>query len=680
MSAIGIDWGAHSSVVAKKRAGGSIDVCVNDQSNRATPTMLGFEHNQMLYGEICGSRIISISKNCFTSLVQAVGSTTAPKNDLWTAVDGSMSITMGNEDMSVDITTVVGLLLRKLHSTSLEQSDEATQVAIAIPDWYSQAQIDEMDRAIKIVEIPNMEKIVFYKHSDALVAQYERCTTKGDVMIIDVGLTHTTVTRGTFSEDAPTANVESETIRLGTDFLINGLVDLCVQHTKTKYGKDVEIRSTYGHKLRTVCEKALIQLSMGPKADIQLEYWLKDEIDFDMSITREKLADKVKDQLKEIEDLITKMRRDTKFAKIEIMGGGGRCTLLKERIGKIFNVDIKDLGKSLDGSSAVAIGAIAALLKENQECEVKATEMSEDDISALEPSQAKRRRLIEIHDEETRRQEAKYALESFLFECNGWVTGPEKADINVESFGPYLEEVQEWLYTTEDEPQNFKTEDFENKLTELRERMAVDAKGLMDKKEAVKQKLEAELAELQKETDAKEKDDHDQRKLPNEERLRLAEKQRLEGNDKFKAGAYVDAVSRYGKARSHLEKMFDINPDQKEQQQKLYLSCFLNTAQCYLKATEKETVGSPNEEQLLKKVKTSCDSALDIEAENVKALFRRATALERLKKIEDADKDIQILLKIEPENAQFLNMDKRVKRAIEIAKQKEQKMYGKMFG
>ena len=54
--------------------------------------------------------------------------------------------------------------------------------------------------------------------------------------------------------------------------------------------------------------------------------------------------------------------------------------------------------------------------------------------------------------------------------------------------------------------------------------------------------LEARLAKL-KAQEAKE--DHDMRKLPNSERLRLAEKQRLEGNDMFKAGSDSDSDTVY---------------------------------------------------------------------------------------------------------------------------------------
>merc|ERR1711990_938804 len=146
----------------------------------------------------------------------------------------------------------------------------------------------------------------------------------------------------------------------------------------------------------------------------------------------------------------------------------------------------------------------------------------------------------------------------------------------------------------------------------------------------------------------------------------------------FVAKNYADAVSRYMKAQAHLGKMHDLSPQEEAEKNKILLSCFLNTAQCYLKGTQGEQEN--RDEAMYKKVKTACNSALEIDADNLKALYRRATAAEKLKDFESASKDLKRGLELDPAGKEFIQAEARVARMITIQKQKEKKMYGKMFG
>ena len=85
-------------------------------------------------------------------------------------------------------------------------------------------------------------------------------------------------------------------------------------------------------------------------------------------------------------------------------------------------------------------------------------------------------------------------------------------------------------------------------------------------------------------------------------------------------------------------------------------------------------------ESILKKVLKSCDEALEIDGASIKALFRKATALEKLGDVDAGRKCTKAGLAADAENKEFLALDRRLERAQAIAKQKAQKMYGKMFG
>merc|ERR1712232_49945 len=192
-------------------------------------------------------------------------------------------------------------------------------------------------------------------------------------------------------------------------------------------------------------------------------------------------------------------------------------------------------------------------------------------------------------------------------------------------------------------------------------------------------KLNAELEAANAARMLEEKEDHDTRKLPNKERLRMAEKQRLEGNDLFKAGSYPEAILRYQKAQAMISKMFDVSTEDKVEADKISVSCHLNTAQSYTKSITADTP-KDNAEVLYLKIERACTSALEIDATSVKALFRKAVALEHLGEIDEAMKTIKAALKVDEENADCKKQEKRLEQLQARQLQKQKKMYGKMFG
>jgi peptidyl-prolyl isomerase D len=76
----------------------------------------------------------------------------------------------------------------------------------------------------------------------------------------------------------------------------------------------------------------------------------------------------------------------------------------------------------------------------------------------------------------------------------------------------------------------------------------------------------------------------------------------------------------------------------------------------------------------------NCTRALEIEPANSKALFRRATALEKLKKYDEAERDIKAALEIDSSDKAIIQLRDRVAELKRRQVEKEKKMYGKMFG
>ncbi|XP_053563401.1 protein unc-45 homolog B [Bombina bombina] len=103
-----------------------------------------------------------------------------------------------------------------------------------------------------------------------------------------------------------------------------------------------------------------------------------------------------------------------------------------------------------------------------------------------------------------------------------------------------------------------------------------------------------------------------------------------EGNKYFKANDYDQAIDCYSKA---LKLITD---------KKIQALLYRNRAACYLK-----------KENYVQAV-TDSTKAIDVDASDVKALFRRCQALEKLGKLDQAFKDVQRCSTIEPKNRTFL--------------------------
>uniref|UniRef100_A0A3Q2PVB3 Peptidyl-prolyl cis-trans isomerase D n=1 Tax=Fundulus heteroclitus TaxID=8078 RepID=A0A3Q2PVB3_FUNHE len=151
--------------------------------------------------------------------------------------------------------------------------------------------------------------------------------------------------------------------------------------------------------------------------------------------------------------------------------------------------------------------------------------------------------------------------------------------------------------------------------------------------------------------------------------LSAAEDVKNIGNVLFKNQDWKAAVNKYKKALRYLEASGELL-DEEEEQKKLEptaVSCFLNTAACKLKL------------QLWEEALESCDEALELNQENTKALFRRAQAWQGLKEQNKALADLKKAQGIAPEDKAIINEMKKVQLKIQEEKEKEKKIYAKMF-
>ena len=188
-------------------------------------------------------------------------------------------------------------------------------------------------------------------------------------------------------------------------------------------------------------------------------------------------------------------------------------------------------------------------------------------------------------------------------------------------------------------------------------------------KKEVEEMLAKEAAAAQLERKDDEEQDHDTRKLRKPERMRLVVKNKEEGTELFKGGNVRPAAARYQKALTHAAKFFDLSPDDIEEVNSVKLSLHLNLTQCYLKLE--------NWDSAIR----HADEALALDDKAVKALFRRAQAWEAKKEYDKALLDMKIAAELNaPKEDKLITKGmERIKKLIQKEKDKEKKVWGKVF-
>lgn len=151
------------------------------------------------------------------------------------------------------------------------------------------------------------------------------------------------------------------------------------------------------------------------------------------------------------------------------------------------------------------------------------------------------------------------------------------------------------------------------------------------------------------------------------EKIEAAAKKKEEGNALFKAGKYQRASKRYEKAVKFIEYDSTFSDEEKKQAKALKITCNLNNAACKLKLKD------------YKEAEKLCTKVLELDSNNVKALYRRAQACIQLADFDVAERDIKKALEIDPENREVKMEYRLLKEKVKEYNKKDAQFYGQIF-
>lgn len=155
--------------------------------------------------------------------------------------------------------------------------------------------------------------------------------------------------------------------------------------------------------------------------------------------------------------------------------------------------------------------------------------------------------------------------------------------------------------------------------------------------------------------------------LSSTERIEAAGKKKEEGNNLFKSGKYLRAGKKYDKAADYVSEEGPFGDEEMKLAKALRVQCWLNGAACNLKLNN------------FKEAINLCSKVLDVEFNNVKALFRRAQAFIENADLDLAELDIKKALELDPENREVKMIQKRLKQLQTENNRRDAKMYANMF-
>ncbi|KAL6927724.1 hypothetical protein ACO0SA_004347 [Hanseniaspora valbyensis] len=373
----GLDFGNDTSVFAVARNRG-IDVIVNDVSNRATPSVVGFGQKNRFIGENGKSKESSNIKNTVGNLKRIIGLNYDDvdfevekkffnKNKLVKLDDGKIGIQFRFRNENVTFSAVQLAAMYLDHSKQIIANETKLvikDVTIAVPSWYTQEQRYAVQDAAKIAGL-NPVRIIneitaagvsYGIFKQDLPANNEE-TPARNVIFVDIGHSSYTASVAAFKTG------EMKILGTGFDKHFGGrdfdkaVTDHFINEFNAKYKVDCRENPKAVYRLLTAAQKLKKVLSANQAAPFNVES-VMDDIDFSSQLTREELEELVAPLLQRIRTPLENALKQANLTiedihSIELIGGASRVPCLKDFIAENY----KETSRTLNSDEAIAKGA-----------------------------------------------------------------------------------------------------------------------------------------------------------------------------------------------------------------------------------------------------------------------------------------------------------------------------------
>ncbi|EGW35297.1 heat shock protein of HSP70 family, partial [Spathaspora passalidarum NRRL Y-27907] len=369
----GVDLGNTNTVIACARNRG-IDIIVNEVSNRATPTLVGFGPKNRYLGESAKNQQTSNIKNTVDNLKRIVGLDydhpdfaieqqyfTVPltKNE-----DGGINakVRFLGKQTEFSATQLAGMYINKIKDIAFKETKaNLTDICLSVPGWYTEKQRRAAADACKIAGL-NPVRIVnevtaaavgygVFKQNDLPEDEFKK------VAFVDIGHSSYQVSIAAVKKGELKILGSANDKHFGGRDFDRAIAEHFATEFKGKYKIDVRENPKAYYRVLVAAEKLKKVLSANTQAPFNIESVMND-VDVSSSLTREELEEMVKPLLERINVPVELALQEAGIAvedldSIELIGGCTRVPSIKAKLAEIFG---KPLSFTLNQDEAIARG------------------------------------------------------------------------------------------------------------------------------------------------------------------------------------------------------------------------------------------------------------------------------------------------------------------------------------
>ncbi|CAL8125440.1 unnamed protein product [Prunus armeniaca] len=371
--AIGIDLGTTNSCVAVWQHD-HVEIIVNDQGNRTTPSHVAFTDAETLIGDAAFNQVIRNPANSIFDAKRLIGRrfSDACVQDymkLWPfkvieGPDDKPMIVVTNKGQekkfsAEEISSMVLMKMREIAEAYLGST--VKNAVITVPAYFNDSQRQATKNAgatagLKVTRIINEPTAAAIAYGiDKRAGWYS----KRNVLMFDFGggtldVSLLSISCGVFEVKATAGDTQ-----LGGEDLDNKMVNFCVEQFKRKHNLDVSGNSRALRRLKNSCEKAKRRLSFTSSTDIEIDC-LYEGTDFYVTVTRAKFEELNRDIFVKCMEPVDKCLKDAKIDissvhDVVLVGGSSRIPKVQQLLQNVFKG--KELCRGINPDEAVAYGA-----------------------------------------------------------------------------------------------------------------------------------------------------------------------------------------------------------------------------------------------------------------------------------------------------------------------------------
>jgi len=366
---IGIDLGTTYSCVGVMK-GGRVEILVNDQGNRITPSYVAFTPDERLVGDAAKNQYASNPTNTIFDIKRLIGrkfNERDVQNDMkhfpFKVINKNgqpnVQVEVGGENRDFTPEEISAMVLGKMKEIAESYlSQKVTHAVVTVPAYFNDAQ-RQATKDAGIIAGLNVLRIVNEPTAAAIAYGLDKKDGERQIIVYDLGggtfdVSLLSIDQGVFE----VLSTAGDTHLGGEDFdyrVINYFTKLYNKKNNVDITKDLK---TMG-KLKREVEKAKRTLSSQMSVRIEIEAFHNGN-DFSETLTRAKFEELNLDLFKKTLKPVEQVLKDAKVKKSEVddivlVGGSTRIPKVQALLEEFFGG--KQASKGINPDEAVAYGA-----------------------------------------------------------------------------------------------------------------------------------------------------------------------------------------------------------------------------------------------------------------------------------------------------------------------------------